>query len=165
LDGRTFFPFLPGLCPVRIAGKWSGKSFRFAGCSKPFRYSRGAMHFNEQSKPAYVMIIRAKLKAQRGKRLTGSMRSATTKLSKCTRNGASGQWKSSARNWKNRETSTPIGGGSFSVLWVIGLIWGERIQSPHTQHRRVGTQIHNLTERPGQPPLKKCDVNKSALTD
>jgi hypothetical protein len=45
---------------------WSGKSFRFAGCSIEFRYSRGTMQFNEQSKPAYVKILRAKLKEQMG---------------------------------------------------------------------------------------------------
>jgi hypothetical protein len=45
---------------------WSGKSFRFARCSREFRYSRGTMQFNEQSKAAYVKILRAKLREQMG---------------------------------------------------------------------------------------------------
>jgi len=44
----------------------SEKTFRFAGCSREFRYGRGTMQFNEQSKAAYVKIIRAKLKEQMG---------------------------------------------------------------------------------------------------
>jgi hypothetical protein len=42
------------------------EAIRFAGCSREFRYSRGAMQFNEQSKPAYAKIIRTKLKKQMG---------------------------------------------------------------------------------------------------
>lgn len=46
----------------------SEKSFRFAACSREFRYGRGTVRFNEPSKPAYVKIIRDKLKAQMGER-------------------------------------------------------------------------------------------------
>jgi len=44
----------------------SEKAFHFSAYSKEFRYSRETMQFDEQSKPAYAKIIRAKLKAQMG---------------------------------------------------------------------------------------------------
>jgi hypothetical protein len=41
---------------LRIDEMWIGKRFRFAGCSREFRYGRGAMHLNEQSKPVDMKI-------------------------------------------------------------------------------------------------------------
>jgi len=48
--------FLRGWRTAGMAGMWSEESFRFAGCSREFRYRRGTMQFNEESKPAYVKI-------------------------------------------------------------------------------------------------------------
>jgi hypothetical protein len=61
---------------------WSWKSFRFGGCSREFRYGRRAMQFNDQSKPAYVKIIRSKLRHKWASKRTGLIRLAMTKLSR-----------------------------------------------------------------------------------